>query len=68
MIRQQATVMLMMHIIFMKLPNFVYKREVSIDENGSQTTRTCSIALMNMKSITNQQVRLETCFVGRIAI
>ena len=56
--QQQALMMLMMHSIFMKLPNLVYKREVSIYENGSQTMRTCSIALMNMKSITNHQMSI----------
>ena len=53
---------LMMHIIFMKLPNLVYKREVSIYENGSQTMRLCSIALMNMKSITNHQMIITKCW------
>ena len=33
--QQQASMMLMMHIIFMKLPNLVYKGEISIYENGS---------------------------------
>ena len=29
--------------------------------NGSQTTRTCSIALMNMKAISNQQTITTKC-------
>ena len=62
MIQQQASNMLMMHIIFMKLPNLVYKREVSIYENGSQTMRLCSIALMNKKLITNHQRIITKCW------
>ena len=33
----------------------------SLNENGLQTTRTCSIALMNTKSITNQQTNITKC-------
>ena len=61
MIQQQASAMLMMHNVFMKLPNPVYKTEVSIYENGSQTARTCSIALMNIKLITNQKTIITKC-------
>ena len=61
MIQQQASMMLMMHNIFMKLSNRVNKSEVSIYENGSQTARTCSITLMNIKSITNQQTIITKC-------
>ena len=56
--QQQASMMLMMHIGFMKLPNLVYKEEISIYENGSQTMKTCSMALMNRKLIIHQEVTI----------
>ena len=61
MIQKQTSMMLMMHIVFMKLPNLVCKREVWIYKIGSQTTRTCTIALMNMRSITYQQTIITKC-------
>ena len=47
--------------MLIKLSNLVYRNEVLIDENGLRTMETCSITLMNMKSIINQQPAITKC-------